>query len=417
MEHVEQRTTPPPDSRRLWRIAGFALIAIALFLTMRFAGDQLFSEAQRPESSGSQGTELEQCANTNHDCNTALSSSWQTGNLNQNNSAYAEGDSVPYRATLTGLTVGESYLVTIEWDSLEGGKHAIDYLTSYTRTESTGLACDAAECGSVTAATAPIPADASLGSVPQTSGSFSLYGATFTPMGTVISNPANGNLCSDGLPCPTPMSPTGYTIIDKSATSQQKQITVYFTANNPKVVLAWGGHIASQADWGVDMSASDINGSPYHMRLIDFRCTNATNCSSGNKDVSMSTSAIVAPPTTTTTTTTSTTTTTTTEPPVTTTTASPTTTAAASTVPPVVTTAPPVVTTAPPVVTVPNELQIIVPEPAQPDDLQQVFPDELASTGFDGGITRLLAMIAMLLGAMVLTCSAFRRLTLGGDKK
>lgn len=72
----------------------------------------------------------------------------------------------------------------------------------------------------------------------------------------------------------------------------------------------------------------------------------------------------------------------------------------------------------PPVVTtVPSDLQIIVPEPAQPDDLQQVFPDELASTGFDGGITRLIAMIAMLLGAMVLTFSAFRRLTLGRGEK
>ena len=69
------------------------------------------------------------------------------------------------------------------------------------------------------------------------------------------------------------------------------------------------------------------------------------------------------------------------------------------------------------VTTVPSDLQIIVPEPAQPDDLQQIFPDELASTGFDGGITQLIAMIAMLLGAMLLTFSAFRRLALGGGKK
>jgi hypothetical protein len=413
MQHVKQITTP--NSRRLWRIAGFAMIAIALFLTMRFLGDQLFSEAQRPDGTGSKGTELEQCANEAHDCNTAGSSSWQTGNLNQNNSAYAEGDSVPYRATLTGLTPGETYLVMIEWDSLEGGKHAIDYLTSYTRTETNAIACDAVDCGSATAATAAIPADSSLGSVPQVAGSFSLFGATFTPMGTVIGTPVNGNLCSDGLPCPTPMNPTGYTVIDSSASSQQKRITVYFTATNSTAVLAWGGHIASQADWGVGMSASDINGSPYHMRLIDFRCTDATNCSSGNKDVSMSTTAIVTPPTTTTTTTS--TTTTTTEPP-TTTTAAPTTTAVATTAPPVVTTAPPVVTTAPPVVTTaPTDLQVIVPEPAQPDDLQQVFPDELASTGFDDGVTRLVAMIAMLFGAMLLTYRAFRRIALTGDKK
>lgn len=403
MQHLEQRTTPDP--RRLWRIAGFAMIAIALFLTMRFVGDQLFSQAQRPTATSSKGTELEQCANKSHDCNTAGSSSWQTGNLNQNNSAYAEGDSVPYRATFTGLAVGQTYLATIEWDSLEGGKHAIDYLTSYKRTETNAVACDAATCGSGTAATAAIPSDSSLGSVSQVTGQFSLYGASFTPMGTAISIPANGNLCSDGLPCPTPMNPTGYTVIDKSASSQQKRITVYFTANYATAVLAWGGHIASQTDWGAGMSASEINGSPYHMRLVDFRCTDATNCSSGNKDVSMSANAIVAPTTTTTTSTTSTT-------------AAPTTTAVATTAPPVVTTAPPVVTTAPAVVTtVPNDLQVITPTPESTPELQQEFPDKLVTTGFDGGITRMMAMIAMLFGAMLLTYRAFRRLALGGGRK
>ncbi|MEN9300541.1 MAG: hypothetical protein RLZZ254_322, partial [Actinomycetota bacterium] len=268
MEHVEQRTTPPPDSRRLWRIAGFALIAIALFLTMRFVGDQLFSEAKT--NGGAKQPSLEQCANENHDCNTAGSSSWQTGNLNSSSSSYPEGDSVPYRARFDGLVAGETYLVTIEWDALEGGKHAIDYLTTYTRTETNALACDAATCGSATAVTAAIPSDASLGSVPQAAGVFTLYGASFTPSGTVISNPALGNLC-DGLPCPTPTNPTGYTIVDSSESSQQKRISVYFTANHETAMLAWGGHIASQADWGAGMSASEINGSPYHMRLIDFR--------------------------------------------------------------------------------------------------------------------------------------------------
>src|SRR5262249_43353290 len=33
------------------------------------------------------------------------------------------------------------------------------------------------------------------------------------------------------------------------------------------VVIAWGGHIASQADWGAGNSASFISGSPYHMSL------------------------------------------------------------------------------------------------------------------------------------------------------
>lgn len=404
MQGSHATTSPRMLNGRLWRIAGFVAVAIALFLTIRFLSGELFSQAQEPSSS--QGTELEQCANEGNNCNTAGSSSWQTGNLNENNSSYAEGDSVPYRATFTGLGIGETYLATIEWDSLEGGKHALDYLTSYTRTETNAVACDAATCGSVTPATASIPADGSLGSVPQASGSFSLFGATFTPQGTTIGSPGLGNLCSDGLPCPTPVNPTGYTIIDKSSSSQQKRITVYFTAQHPTAVLAWGGHIASQTDWGVGMSASSINGSPYHMRLVDFRCTDATNCSTGNKDVSMSASAITATTTTTTSTTSSTTSTTST------------TIAATTTAPPVVTTAPPVVTTAPPVVTtVPDDLQVITPTPDESPDLQQEFPDELASTGFAGESIRLLSMVAMLLGGLLLVNRAFRRLVLQEDGK
>ena len=69
------------------------------------------------------------------------------------------------------------------------------------------------------------------------------------------------------------------------------------------------------------------------------------------------------------------------------------------------------------VTTVPTDLQVITPTPEEAPDLQQVFPDELASTGFDGGITRLMAMVVMLFGAMLLTYRAFRRLALGGAKK
>ena len=48
------------------------------------------------------------------------------------------------------------------------------------------------------------------------------------------------------------------------------------SANNAdSVVIAWGGHIASSLDWSDDPgetveTASDINGSPYHMRVLNL---------------------------------------------------------------------------------------------------------------------------------------------------
>ena len=71
----------------------------------------------------------------------AASGDWVNGNLNENNSHYREGDSVPFRTKLTNLTPGTSYSFTIGYDTIQGGKHAYDYLTSYNRTESSANPC------------------------------------------------------------------------------------------------------------------------------------------------------------------------------------------------------------------------------------------------------------------------------------
>ena len=82
--------------------------------------------------------DLDQCANgpapspPTDGCTTAAS--WVNGNLNQNNSSYVEGDSVPYRIVGDDIPIGPTHTVTIEWDTLKGGKHAIDFITTYNRT-------------------------------------------------------------------------------------------------------------------------------------------------------------------------------------------------------------------------------------------------------------------------------------------
>jgi hypothetical protein len=63
------------------------------------------------------------------------------------------------------------------------------------------------------------------------------------------------------------------------------------TANAP-IVIAWGGHIASQGDWGFGNSASAISGSPYHMALDSL-----DGASTGSQDRALSTSAIFFAPT------------------------------------------------------------------------------------------------------------------------
>jgi uncharacterized repeat protein (TIGR01451 family) len=68
-------------------------------------------------------------------------------------------------------------------------------------------------------------------------------------------------------------------------------VIVTFTAADSTVLLAWGGHIASQVDWGAGNSAGAISGSPYHMRILSLDTT-----SIGNQDRSLKASTIAPVP-------------------------------------------------------------------------------------------------------------------------
>jgi hypothetical protein len=202
---------------------------------------------------------------------------WQNGNLNENQAHYREGDSVPYRMKFDQLVIGGSNTVTISYDTTKNGKHALDYLTDYDRTESVGNnPCSGiAGCTLASESTFPIPVDSRVtngeNQVPgggddivQIPGSFSLFGGTITGV-------------------------SSYTVSGSYAGDSTTSVTVTFTSNVTNPVLAWGGHIATRIDWGTSNSAIAISGSPYHMRLEDL------NGSGGNQDRSLSAGAVFFP--------------------------------------------------------------------------------------------------------------------------
>jgi uncharacterized protein YndB with AHSA1/START domain len=213
---------------------------------------------------------------------------WVTGN---NDGPYFEGDTVPYYTSLSNLVVGTTYSLKIEWDTTKSSKHAIDYLRSYDATIAFPPAVDpAVQAGVnvVTTDTIPIPTDTFMTSNPdfvanggvQQPGVFKIYNGDLTAV-SAYTNPPN------------------YT--DDTSTS----ITVFFVAQDDgvgdattRVVLTWGGHIASRQDWGELNSAVSIPGSPYHMRLEAFRDeTNDDDLNVGNTDRSLSAAAVIFPAT------------------------------------------------------------------------------------------------------------------------
>lgn len=203
--------------------------------------------------------DLEQYANDN--------AAWVEGNLGASKATYFEGDSVPYRLMLDGVSLS-SHVLTIEWDTTKNGKHALDYITSFDRTVSPNPCDGVVGCGSPTYF--PIPADSQVtdAGVAQVAGNFTIYGGTITSVSPYSYPDGTG---FDG---------------DKKA-----RISITFTASQDNPVIAWGGHIATRSDWGQEGSAINISGSPYHTRLIDVDGAGA----GGNQDMSLSAEAVIFP--------------------------------------------------------------------------------------------------------------------------
>ena len=268
---------------RLKFVSAFAAISIGILAISVFVA---IYPAAAKASVG-----LDQCATLPNACSSSNSAQWQNGNLGQSNSSYFEGDSVPYRATFSGLTIGKTYSLLLEWDTTQSGKHAIDTLTSYNRTIGSADYCAGITCsGSTSSLAIPSNPNITAEGVGQTSGqAFALKGGTFPASGSTVPN--SGNLCA-GATCLISANPSAYSLSGTYAGSSSTSIRLWFTADAKSAVIAWGGHIASRADWGNDHSAVSISGSPYHMRLEDLSCSDEDNCGVGNQDRSLSSQAV-----------------------------------------------------------------------------------------------------------------------------
>jgi hypothetical protein len=223
---------------------------------------------------------LDQCANggIGDPVDPCSGSAWVNGNVNSSKAHWVEGQSVAYRQILTGFTVGSTgNTVTLGYDTTKGGLHALDYLTSFDRTETLAMGnnpCSGvAGCSLGTFTTFPIPTDpkvtAGFDQIPangdditQIPGNFTLFGGTITGI-------------------------SAYSVSGSYAGDSHTSLTITFTADSANMVLSWGGHIGTRADWGANNSAVFISGSPYHMSqdACSFGC--------GSQDRALSASAII----------------------------------------------------------------------------------------------------------------------------
>jgi hypothetical protein len=261
-------------------------VGVAIYVTAKGESSGLSTQAVF----GNPAVDLDQCANGDLGTEPCLGASWQNGNVNANQAQYFEGDSIPYRDTFTGLTVGETYSKTIEWDTTKSGKHALDYLTTWNQSALPGSdPCDGTGLPSCVdgsgANTFAIPDDPNV-----------LSGPDGTPGTSDDINPIDGVFECFGC---TITGVSSYTLSGTYADTSATSITITFTANSStgEAVLAWGGHISSRVDWGANNSAVSISGSPYHTSDIAFTCgpNNSGHCSTGKQNRALAAEAVVFP--------------------------------------------------------------------------------------------------------------------------
>ncbi len=176
------------------------------------------------------------------------SSDWVNGNSNSTKSHYREGDSIPYRVVFSNLTTGThtftfSYRTTKVKTNSPGSGHAIDYLTSYNATVTNANPCVGVSTCNSAPNLYPIPKDPNVASagVKQEPGNFAMFNGSITAVSPYsLSGPYSGT------------------------SSTTLTITFHYDSSQPDPVFAWGGHIASEIDWGLGNGASGISGSPYH---------------------------------------------------------------------------------------------------------------------------------------------------------
>lgn len=185
---------------------------------------------------------------------------WNPGEVNEFEAHYLEGFSIPYRVVMEGLpTDGTQVDVQIGYQVKHGGKYAIAYLTHYQRLEPHTLTMShnaevvnplvGVEDVPTVADTIPIPAPRSSVPIDCLPGNKMQPASSFAGLsdGERVMSLFGGQLDAIDYVGDAP---------DLSQDTATEHVKITFTPNSSTAVLAWGGYIASEEEFGC--SANDV---------------------------------------------------------------------------------------------------------------------------------------------------------------
>ncbi len=265
-------------------IAAFAVLTMLLASGVGSVLRGAAAPAAAPQSaSGSLTVNLDQCANDLSPC------SWQNGDLNGNNSAYAEGDVVPFRLAIEGLSAGQ-HSIHINYDFTAGGHEAYDFLATYNVSETVDLCASGGGAVSSMCPVLPAPDVQAFPSDP-----FAVPGANnLTVAGAEAASGVSRNLTLFGGSIVSITPAAGPVHSGTTTGNSSADLVVTFNSTGSAVLLAWGGHLAASSYWmnsgGSPDGAGQVSGAPWHMRT-----QNLDGSGNKNQDRSIQPSALQAP--------------------------------------------------------------------------------------------------------------------------
>jgi len=212
-----------------------------------------------------------------------IENKWVTGSINEQNSLYYEGDSVPYRYELAGLQGDTWIYLNISYEYTKAGIHAFDFPTSYDRTSAPLLTVQEkktaiAESEIIYDALA-IPDDPvhTFDNLLKTN-----EGQQFITLGgdwaaVEVIHPATPYFFEGD---PLGSSDRGFTIRVKTKPAS----TV--VGRDIQIIVGWGGHLAIGTDnWGTGMGSGSIQGAPYHQRVTGYIDANNNGIKDGGESL------------------------------------------------------------------------------------------------------------------------------------
>jgi len=280
---VAVSVTDPNDNMTSWSVASDSLGGFTtIYLLDHVFGNYVVTATDGLNSASttfhdaSEAANLDQCRNdavglTPAACNpgTPAPLGWANGNAQPLQAHWIEGQFIAYRVVITGLAVG-AHTLDFHYDIVHDGAHAIDYIGSVNATETFSTSPTVFNANSNNPCSDVLPSSQCIPASPS--------GFVTVPAASLIKCDASSATFSGSQSAGKIFiyGPTGTTLESFTYTAQNvatgtgkcmTSVELSFNSAGSTVVIAWGGHIASQANWGKGNSAVFINGSPYHMSL------------------------------------------------------------------------------------------------------------------------------------------------------